>query len=187
MKICFPLVGHTKNSADGAFGCVKRSLREDDAVVPEDMMGVIKTSSSSARCIPGVDVDWRKWKDLLGDAFRMPASCHIKGFHVFEFDASDPGYMTMRKRTTSTEAQRVSLLGKDGLANFRSIHWDDVLRDPVYTGLIPDLEKQESKKQKNRAEYLKINILDRYYVGNERIRQKYFEDGSSHTTSTADS
>lgn len=72
------IVEHTNKSADNAFGCVKQRLRERDVVRPVDLMNVAEYYSAANRCIPGVDVTWRRWKELLSFSFGMPAFSHIE-------------------------------------------------------------------------------------------------------------
>lgn len=69
---------HLKNSSDGAFGCLKILFLELDFGEPEDMMRFIKDSSIANRCIPGVDVSWIRWKELLEIVFRMFSYCYMK-------------------------------------------------------------------------------------------------------------
>lgn len=61
VKMCFPIIGHTKKSGDGAFGCAKRCLRELDDNFTEETMRFIEESSAKNNCIPGEVVSCRTW------------------------------------------------------------------------------------------------------------------------------
>lgn len=61
----FLVPGHTKNECDGAFGCVKRMLKEQNVLCLADMFVEINESSVSAKDIAASEIEWMKWKAFL--------------------------------------------------------------------------------------------------------------------------
>lgn len=80
---------------------------------------------------------------MMVKEFRMPSTCKMKEYHVFEFDTCDPGFMSMRKLTKYTDVKRVSLLGTEGMKKFQTFNWDSLMHDTAYAGVTTDIEKQD--------------------------------------------
>ena len=72
VKMCFLIVGRTKNICDGSFGLGKRRLRRTNVFFPESVSRLINESGESSFSISGADVSWTNWKDFLRNKFFLP-------------------------------------------------------------------------------------------------------------------
>lgn len=170
----FLMAGHTKNVCDGAFGHVKRCLRKSDAIVPSDMMDIIENSSSTNNCVPGHKVQWYDWKTILTQYFTMPSSCKISQYHVFTARSASPGSLYVKALSTDGGELAFNLLKSEPsqptLADLRKKEF--MLR-------AKSLKEVPSKHLSTRHNYLKVNVLDRYYRNNEEVQHQFFENGTS--------
>lgn len=188
VSLLFLKCGHTKNKCDGCFGHVKRLLRRTDAITPRDMMRIIQDSSETNICVPSQLVEWLSWKEMLGGFFRMPAALKIQQYHEFDFLASTPGVVSVRKLSTSTEVESFNLLkplyrepaSRGGALKpaFLNVDWESWFNSTESKRTWKDLGSIESKMHETRENYLTVKVLDNYYVRDEDIREAYFQDGT---------
>lgn len=177
IDLYFLVSGHTKNVCDGAFGHVKRGLKSKDARCPGDMMKIIDESSKSNKCIPGSEVRWMDWKKILSPHFSIPTALSITKYHVFTFKKEKPGVLFARYLTSSEEEFEFNLISRSRKKEGLHRDWIADLHNPDYCSNIVALEETPSPKHKTRRNYLKVNILDRYYKNDPSIEQNFFGDG----------
>ena len=178
ITLYFLVAGHTKNVCDGAFGHIKRTLLTFDVRSPAEMMAVIEKSSHSTTCVPSCHVYWRNWKELLEQYFTIPKNCRNSQGHVFHFSSSEPWKLRMKTLTTSSD-DSVFSLKKRGLPDIAvQFSYNNDVLSTMFDAKISSLKEVYSKNHDTRQNYLKVNILDRYYEHDEPLRHAFFEDGS---------
>ena len=179
MNLRFLISGHTKNRCDGAFGLVKRKLKQRNVNVPADMMEVIETSAYNNTAVLGSDVVWYNWKMILGHFFIIPPSFRITHYHTFEFNKKRPGILLDKRLTTSDTFDEFQLLPTNTDIEVLRKTVCLMMMDVDMRVKIESLSSVPSAREGNRHGYLMKHILDRYYPTNNAIRLTYFEDGSS--------
>lgn len=179
ISLCFLVAGHTKNRADAGFGLVKRKLKQNDVIVPAEMMKTIETSSVNNTCVCGSDVNWFNWKYILERYFTIPRDFKITQYHIFNFDQSRPGVVYAKELTTSDGCE-FNLLKKD----VDVIKMQEEIKNLMQStdGFVPIIPLTEvpSAHEGNRHAYLMKNVINRYYSSNMRVLREYFENGTAY-------
>jgi len=176
IHLYFLVAGHTKNACDGAFGHVKRKLLSSDVRTPAEMMRVVEESSSSTSCVPSRRVSWKKWKLLLQQYFTMPSGCKITKYHVFRFSSATPWRMHVKELSNSSREHTFDLKKRNvSLEAAKQNYACDI--GSVFAHSITPLDLVTSQQHDTRQNYLKVNILDRYYKEDAELMREFFEDG----------
>lgn len=175
----FLVSGHTKNACDAAFGHVKRHLKRINVLNPRDMMRVIEGSAYSNKVVPSNSVSWTDWKEVLIPFFTIPKKFKISEYHVFNFEASSPGTVKVKRLSTTEHWESYRLL-KNGLTAM-SVLCD--IRSSMMNGTnslhAKALADVPSQQEGNRRAYLVKNICDRYYAQSDTFLDNYFGSGAN--------
>lgn len=96
--------------------------------------------------------------------------------------------MVLNPQSTATEVKSFQLLkpscreapsrGGALTSSFLSVDWDEWAKSVDSRKNWKDLASVDSKMHETRGNYLKVKVLDNYYVLDEDIRNAYFEYGT---------
>jgi len=103
IHLSFMEVGHTRCLVDGHFGLIKKSYRRMDCDTLQHLEEATRRSTANAW-------QWRNWETLVDPLFKpIP---HIRKYHHFRFDTSNPGKVYVKEHTNSVERE-ISIFKKD--------------------------------------------------------------------------
>lgn len=178
IELYFLVAGHTKNRVDGSFGSVKRKLKQKSVETPSQMAEVIDNSSECNRVVYCDDVYWSKWKDFLSNIYTIPSSFKITKYHIFKFNTDDFCNVKVKQFSTQVEWETFRLL-KPSLTKIDVLNLtaSDFSSEQYKLSITP-LEEVASAHEGNRKQYLKKNILYKYYKDNSDFEKKYFSSGN---------
>lgn len=169
------VAGHTKNVVDGAFGHVKMKLKTNDAHTPGEMMDIVANSSKNTIGVRGSDVKWRMWKLFLESFFKVPSGFHITKYHVFRFDFQTPGVFYVKEYSFSSKDKSFNMLKKNFDVETIRQTAHVIVEDPKFESIITPLSKVKSAQHNTRHGYLLHNIVNRYYAGDEKMKENFFD------------
>lgn len=134
------------------------------------MLDVIVKSSVNTDCIAGTMVTWFERKDMLERYFKVPSAFKISEYQVFIARRSHPGYIFAKNLSSSSEEEAFNF-------NLHSTPSITDLSNPLFFSKWDPLEKVPSKNKNKRAEYLKANIIDRYFPNDQDLKRAFFASG----------
>ena len=88
------------------------------------------------------------------------------------------GIVFVKDLTTSESERAFNLLKRSITAEAVRSDWKNEKTLGAYNAVITPLTEVLSAHEQTRQNYLKVNILDRYYMHNDVVRHKYFASGS---------
>lgn len=91
VNMYFLVIGHIRNSSDGAFGHVQRRLQCADVSFLKDMKAVIDQSSTCIHFVCSVNLSWVDWKSVLSEFFKVLRCFRITTYELFRFESRMPG------------------------------------------------------------------------------------------------
>lgn len=99
----------------------------------------------------------------------IPCNFKLSRFHVFRARASTTGSIVVKKLSTDGEEISFNLLRRGMTrATLDDLHDDDHVLN------IERLEGVVSKQHATRCNYLKVDVLERYYANNEEVKGLFF-------------
>eukprot|EP00171_Calliarthron_tuberculosum_P021560 IDg21560t1 len=84
----FLVASHTKNNCDGAFGMVKRKLKQRNVVCPSEMMKVIDEIALNNEVICSETIRWVDWKGVV-EAKELTSTTDWKQVNLLKKGISD--------------------------------------------------------------------------------------------------
>ena len=173
----FMIAGHTKNRCDCAFGFVKRKLRQENVLTPDEMVSVVERSSESNKALICSDTKWRRWKEFLSLYFSVPKKFKLSKYHVFEFDGANPFQVRVRVLSNSKESETFRIVRENVRIEDIRAASSNFLDSVTFEKKIEPLDQVASANEANRRAYLEKNITERYFPGDESLSKRFFGSG----------
>jgi len=155
VEVTFGKVGHTKMFPDACFGLIKRAVKKEELVTPQQLYNVVDLRSSDCNQAVGPDeFQWFDWKGFLGQFYSSPVPS-IMTLHIFHFYKETPGVVFGRS-TVSGETEvkhclfRGGVKGKNLLDNWAGKGRKRLSTFPLATVPLPSqrVEQLEAIKKK---------------------------------------
>lgn len=99
--------------------------------------------------------------------------------HVFYFRSENPGAIFVKEFSCSTTERCINLLTDMTKSNEIAAEITQAMNNLSHKNIEPKLCTVKSKKHGNREEYLRREILQRYFRGDDALAQQFFGDGNS--------
>jgi len=104
VEVTYGKVGHTRMFPDACFGLIKRAVKKEEVVTPQQLFEVVDQRSSECNQAVGPsEFYWFDWKEFLGQFYSSPVPS-IMSLHIFHFYKKTPG-VVFGRRTVSGETQ----------------------------------------------------------------------------------
>ena len=87
------------------------------------------------------------------------------------------GCVSCRRLSTDEISQSFALTNKEISESFRR-YWASSMMQEEFKSFVVPLEDVSSAHHTTRKHYLEVNILNRYYANDSRVRQNFFRNGT---------
>lgn len=111
---------------------------------------------------------------ILSSDFKIPNGLAITKFHVFTFHKDSLGCVSFRRLSTDETSKSFALTDKQIPESFFR-EWASRMTQEEFKSFIVPLEDVSSAHHTTRKNYLKLNVLDRYYANDALVRQNVLE------------